>query len=606
MDLIKLINLDAQYDRPGADKICGMAKHGRACEQGPNFDGECPGRSQCIPFRDGDRWKCTRANSSGGACSEGPTSDGRCLHYARCVPDSSYRFKRRRFLWFSSLAFIVLVLAAFAFTNPEQVLDPGPLSSAHAGVIDMNCASCHETDPTNAIEIVQSAFRPSTASQTNHTCLSCHDLGTTSHLAHGVLPTVLGTDGNLEAKCGDCHQEHRGHDQQLSAVSDSTCDSCHSEARSPFPVKHPEFENYLPNNNSLLHYKHHRHIVKHFPSYKEQQYVPGSCSDCHQQESGAATISLKPFAETCGGCHERDVDGSKLDKKSIDFISVPYVDVETLSSAGYDTYNWPSDFGQDLVSPFMLVLISSKHPELNETLQAIYYEDILLGDLTGLTSNELEDVSKVLGLMVSIIDDLRNQGHEGFSSWLQQQDPSRLLAGLPIEMLEASAKSWFAAQEQQTSADLMASGGWTSDLAVLGYRPTGHSDPFLKAWIELSHGRSQASDPIAEMLFDSLLSLSSPGACGKCHELNVDEPLSWGQLGDKTQSFLKFDHSPHTNIEVCISCHVFEENEHEPIEQVCADCHTPTGASNTCTTCHTYHPEPSKVFLPNTALEWTL
>ncbi|QDT10552.1 cytochrome c3 family protein [Planctomycetes bacterium K23_9] len=171
-------------------------------------------------------------------------------------------------------------------------------------------------------------------------------------------------------------------------------------------------------------------------------------------------------------------------------------------------------------------------------------------------------------------------------------------------------------------SEMMPEGGWYRDslrLAV-AYRGSGHSDPVLRASIELVR-RLPPSDPVRKQL----LATRAVTACMSCHTAATNIPASWHSralVGSKTQ-FTKFTHGPHLNVSQlsdCQHCHQVNTNNrlpadsnspvrlanfrrqetdndefrkaHEflPLEKhACATCHTAKAAGESCVKCHRYH-----------------
>ncbi len=164
-------------------------------------------------------------------------------------------------------------------------------------------------------------------------------------------------------------------------------------------------------------------------------------------------------------------------------------------------------------------------------------------------------------------------------------------------------------------------GGWYRQDATftLHYRPAGHGDPFLRAWIE--HAGMQRADkngvPDANRsLFTQLTAAKAPGLCAKCHA--VEAPVGGGAVmhwrshrDDSAQrGHTIFAHRPHlalTGELSCQTCHALDESaakasvagqtKFDPItsnfrplaKDTCASCHRPGAVSDGCTSCHTYH-----------------
>jgi hypothetical protein len=159
-------------------------------------------------------------------------------------------------------------------------------------------------------------------------------------------------------------------------------------------------------------------------------------------------------------------------------------------------------------------------------------------------------------------------------------------------------------------------GGWYRQDYVLFYRPSGHADSFLRAWLDAAGREAGERNVSAGQLFARLSDPSAPGACGECHSVDRGPGglrlVNWlpfrpdpGQHG-----FTKFAHLPHLTLfgsQGCKTCHQFKSTgdfsasykhgnpfvfaaSFAPIKkQLCASCHVAGHASAACTTCHNYH-----------------
>ena len=160
-------------------------------------------------------------------------------------------------------------------------------------------------------------------------------------------------------------------------------------------------------------------------------------------------------------------------------------------------------------------------------------------------------------------------------------------------------------------------GGWYRDEFMLLYRPTGHDDPFLRAWINLtaavgpSPGASQTLQIFAE-----LTGRNAPGQCGKCHSVDatVDGELlvNWRPKlrTMEPELYTKYQHQPPFSLldeAGCLTCHqvdyesdvmasyrdlnpsTFARNFKPMSKTLCARCHEEEQAGNACTDCHNYH-----------------
>ena len=161
-------------------------------------------------------------------------------------------------------------------------------------------------------------------------------------------------------------------------------------------------------------------------------------------------------------------------------------------------------------------------------------------------------------------------------------------------------------------------GGWyRRDFAIL-YKPTGHQDPFFKAWLDFSGRRYAASNGgSAKQVFDRMTHTDAQGSCAKCHSIDDRRAsgriVNWHAMPEKKSGpqFTRFSHQPHLaaigNSSGCLSCHALSDEKgygktyeafdpfkfvsnFKPVNKtVCTDCHNGKAVGEDCTLCHTYH-----------------
>jgi len=165
-------------------------------------------------------------------------------------------------------------------------------------------------------------------------------------------------------------------------------------------------------------------------------------------------------------------------------------------------------------------------------------------------------------------------------------------------------------------------GGWyRKDYAVL-YRPSGHADGFLRAWLDFSAtARVDANSTLLAPVFELLTHKDAQGRCTKCHniESSSDGGMSivWGAAShnQKKRPFTLFSHAPHLSIldkQGCMTCHELNKSKKpdqsaaqsgsktnvtnfKPIAKAaCVVCHSSGRAPQDCGQCHTYHVAPTK------------
>lgn len=182
-----------------------------------------------------------------------------------------------------------------------------------------------------------------------------------------------------------------------------------------------------------------------------------------------------------------------------------------------------------------------------------------------------------------------------------------------------SDRSWTLVYYPQAHADgvlarsieIVAGASWEldspQDLAVSGDGLLNQ----LVAWRQAAEESSHAAGIRA--FAESMSSPTAVGACTKCHQMpgaDAARPMQWrGYRRDVNRSqFTRFSHAPHvtqTELRDCRSCHSLETDGvmqtvstgggtgmsefHAMTRQDCANCHRSGRASNSCTTCHSYH-----------------
>ena len=160
-------------------------------------------------------------------------------------------------------------------------------------------------------------------------------------------------------------------------------------------------------------------------------------------------------------------------------------------------------------------------------------------------------------------------------------------------------------------------GGWYRQDYAIFYRPIGHKDKFVYAWLFLTGPQAPKGDVSpAAAVFDTLTHKDAQGSCTKCH--SVDDLKGKGRVVNfsppsadtKLGRFTKFVHEPHFSImdnRGCLTCHnlekgrpylksyeqgnpqSFEPNFAMVKKDTCHTCHNGTKARQDCLLCHTYH-----------------
>ena len=169
--------------------------------------------------------------------------------------------------------------------------------------------------------------------------------------------------------------------------------------------------------------------------------------------------------------------------------------------------------------------------------------------------------------------------------------------------------------ELDPAEERVATGGWyrLDESYTLHYRPAGHEDAFLTAWLD---GTVNNPAPTAQGIFTQLAAPTAPGACMKCHTVDRTAGatvVNWraARPAAGVRPFTTFKHTAHFSLmgtQGCSTCHtlatgadyarsfganrdpaLFQSNFAPLRKDVCATCHQPAKAGESCQLCHNYH-----------------
>ena len=669
------------YQRPNQEWRCGLTPEGKPCHIGPNSRGHCQATFECRPARQGDRWKCTRSLLGGGACDPGPSSDGTCIRpIQKCHPVRSWRGRLRVMSRLAGALTIGLLLILLGGPKLQGSVMPGELTFQHSSV--ESCGDCHSIFDRGPMAWIAAAFTENSELADSILCIGCHKLGVSSLDPHGMpardlavitksaakssSPSIPGTlktaafvTGLKHAEtgilpCMSCHQEHRGKSKDLKDVSNLRCMTCHESKFQSFSQGHPEFVNFPFNRRTRIAFDHASHFNTHFHDKSFQDQAPSGCNDCHEPDRAGETILTKGFDVVCAACHENQIEGlGRATEKGIEIFTLPGLDVESLIEHEVAIGGWPID-AEDEMTPFMNFLLSAE-PDYRAARAVL--EDMDLMDLADAEPKQLEAVEILAWAVKDLVADLSAKGIPALRLRLEAAMGRGLgtadLAGLgglmPVDAVRAAGRTWFPALHRDIAAhrngepvpipeegdaaeseepidghasgeDWSSAGGWYVDEFSLRYRPIGHQDPFLTAWLNISGAAAAKPQPLAgHEVFELLADPKAPGRCAKCHsidaagaEQNRRFVVNWTGIRPvkDEQKFTTFSHISHFSLldeEGCLLCHnlnveakaadgykdrnpaTFESNFASIERKTCKTCHTEQEAGDRCLTCHEFH-----------------
>ena len=498
------------------------------------------------------------------------------------------------------------------------------------------------------------------------------------------------TDG---VYCQTCHKEHNGEQFDLSAMPDNRCQACHTAKVHRFEKEHPEFGQYPFKRRTRIFFDHASHFSKHFPEELKKEEsaasVPKECTSCHTSGTDGRNMVVQPFKQVCSSCHLGQIVGTDRPEgpKGITLITLPGLDLETLEEKGIDIGEWPSESEAEL-TPFMKLLIGrdEKRKNMLKVLEEV--------DLLDLTEEEDETIKAVQELAWEIKDLFHTYAQSKPSVILDRLQTTagvkierdvlvKLVAAMPRDVLMSAQRQWLPnlasdlethtggegkdgesegeesakkedggeedeeeAQNEDEDEDLKEPedepvlavdseawtefGGWyRQDYSIL-YKPGGHADEFMKAWLDFS-GRlfSDAEDNAAAAAFSLLTDKNAQGKCSKCHSVDATDKgrrrVNWMPFVSPPAKglFTKFSHAPHLSVvgkQGCLTCHklnpqsktqetykqtdphVFDSNFLSIEKKTCTTCHTQQASRDDCLLCHIYHVNPVSSPVPVTTL----
>ena len=448
------------------------------------------------------------------------------------------RWKRAK-LWISLLLpAIALIWIGWHFaTRDSRVYSSGRLSEPHA-VFEAQCAACH----------VQQAGSFS-AGAANSACLACHD-GPIHHAEQTKMPN-----------CAECHVEHRGK-INLSAASNQSCASCHSDLRAnggsahyasdirSFEDGHPQFallkEGARDPGTIKLNHSLHMKAIRRAPGGPNVQL---NCSDCHRS---VATWDKTPWAYQ---------DAKYVTAK----VSYGYAEsYQAMGSSGL-TPRAPSS-GRELMMPVRFATSCASCHLL--TFDKRFDE--------GVPHDKPEVIHTFL--MKKLSDYIAAHPSELH----EMQDPARDLTGkpLPPRMRTLTAPQWV--QEKVAVAEELLSHKTCAQCHQMTQQAL--PDTGIARWAPNAPKYMTNSGKQMHLPDPAVLKLVPiPGVAP------ANTTLRW-------LPHSKFDHAAHTGF-TCTSCHEKARSSTEssdiliPGIATCKTCHAPgpNHAESRCFECHTYH-----------------
>ncbi len=484
--------------------------------------------------------------------------------------------RRRAPLYLVGVVGALAIAGIFAFNaafGDGTLVAGGPLSSNHAG-FGTDCSSCHT--PNQGV--------------TDAKCAVCHekfgdDLGIHSLDAHyvyrsGDYSRIRPVDEAVT--CASCHAEHGGTHAAIATGTDASCASCHEFGA--FEA-HPEFdvvaEQLVDIDN--LRFTHTQHVIE-LQRREGLNDIEQACLYCHNADSEGEGFEPIAFETHCDACHLTTstatpflalASGNRPGVRTLEAIA-------TARGAG-DRWAFFANPGEYQTNGGNIRKRPVYHadPWILENLrtlrQALYPTTDLADLLVASADVDMRDAGilydEAIQTLRVYIDELRDQPSRDIQAQLEQ-------AGALLTQLERKL------------ADPL--------------RPRDETQ-FLVSAAELNPALS-AQDVAA---YETLVAdLTMP--CQTCHVVEK-ATIKRVQADQSTYLRAEFDHRAHIIQTRCLDCHGDipirsfaaidsippveldrAEIHNLPAVAQCQTCHTAGKASDTCATCHDFHPDTSQ------------
>ncbi len=462
------------------------------------------------------------------------------------------------------IAGIAAVPAYYYFKGPEYIVNPGPISRAHAQIAN-DCASCHPNteqirrDSHAAGRIVRAEYYV----PIDQACAKCH----VRYLFHqpNVVPDATrpaSTGARDEtSSCTSCHREHLTSGKML-PTTDQNCSACHNRADlmaasakashgiapnffpsgvprrqggllffykphprdgytkvfSAFDQGHPPFQIHTEGlkDPDTLQYNHARHERPDIPNTELGTRL--DCNYCHKADATGTNFQRVTFEKNCVACHALAFDPNVPPSSSPDDrgLVIPHGEPKRVR-----------EYLNDLPRKYLEYAISHEGANAQQAQASMLNAVQRLAESYGVASNNLAQLGPKL-----------------------------------------EQKVFYNAAHVTTGAGA------------------------LRRRSEGGGGRGQENTYF-------------PG-CAFCHQVsapvpNVTPTITKAVVFDRWLGDGRFDHAKHQQ-QSCAECHSsIHQSERTsdinvPTQQSCTQCHNgkPGGVANDCSSCHRYHNDPAR------------
>ena len=462
-----------------------------------------------------------------------------------------------------------------AWLNNGALVSSGPLTSNHAA-FGTDCQSCHT--PGEGVP--------------DANCQSCHEkfgdeLGIHTFEAHylyrsGDLSRV--TPSANEVSCSTCHNEHQGVDHPISLVADAQCSQCHTDI-THFNGGHPEFDIIAEEriDDANLFFPHSLHVAE-LQRREDLVDIEKACLYCHEADDDGKGFEPIDFESDCDACH--------LSSST----ATPFLAVREGNSPGVETIQSIAS-GQGAGTRWAFFANAEEYQQRGNSVRKrpVYHADPWIMENLRRIRKQLYPGDNLADLLLTSGDvetqDVDILYEEALATLQQYVDDLRNQPGRTIQTEIAQAEALLNTVERR-----------------LDNQYEGRDDSqFIISEASLNPALSESEVQSYLSLADQL---TQP--CQECHQVS-QATIQRVQTDQRTLIRSEFDHAAHVIQARCMDCH-----NQIPIEQFvaldsipppevdraelfnipsvasCQQCHDTDKASDTCITCHAFHPDKSQ------------
>ncbi len=385
---------------------------------------------------------------------------------------TSLRTKRRNFTAACTAFTLGAILIVCSSPFGKEVIVPGPLSSQHAPLVAgegaERCAACHANSNGSLTSWIASTFLSSKKAGVSQSdlCMKCHEKSLAADFAlnpHNVDPSEIDdmtnssdsafdagmlfhppTNEKNEVACSTCHREHHGA-TDLTHLTDSQCQTCHSGSFHSFENGHPEFANWPQKRRSMIAFDHSTHSGLHFPG-KQQEF---SCSQCHIDDAFQNVKNLASFEQSCADCHNQQILESG--SSGLALIELPMIDTQAIETFNLNVGSWPSSATGDfdgVIPPMMRVMLAAD-PEAKLLFEKLGAE-FEFSDVDPTDSQQVTDAVELVWAIKRLLYDLSLEGPRAVRRRLESvlgfeitdERMRRIITNLDEPIFQNAVKSW--------------------------------------------------------------------------------------------------------------------------------------------------------------------